>query len=66
MTCPGCGAPDDAGCYRNCPMVNSPEYGLTQDGDSWLFTDWEGTIWRLRPSHLHYFPFEIYLERRGK
>lgn len=19
MTCPGCGAPDDQGCYRDCP-----------------------------------------------
>ena len=21
MNCPGCGAPDDQGCYKNCPEV---------------------------------------------
>lgn len=31
MVCPGCGAPDDQGCFRNCPEVNMSKVGEPLD-----------------------------------
>lgn len=33
MNCPGCGVPDDQGCFETCPEVSKPAFKWTTDDE---------------------------------